>query len=263
MEQSSINPIKYVAIFLLLIAVLAGLFLLPLVPTRAQSQGGFANSIAGNTINSVGLGGNTTAKPSTSSAGSSTSIFGGLFGGKTSAAGEPVITVVNVEGQPEVYRIVNGLKHALPTTQIFYSYGYQLSTVQKISAQELAKFPTARLFTVEPAKGEDPAKNPTIYYLTEGGMLRPILNDAVFYSYGNRKEDVITINQKEFNYYPRNQYIYLERPKLDRQIYQITGGMKRYLTPVAVRRLDLKEKEIAPVNQFEFDAYPEGETVIF
>ncbi len=89
------------------------------------------------------------------------------------------------------------------------------------------------------------------------------MNDKVFYSYGDRKEDVISINQKEFNYYPRNQFIYVERPKISREVYQITGGLKRYLTPVAVKRMNLLENEIAPVNQIEFDAYPEGEPVIF
>jgi len=265
-EEHSINPIKYVVIFMLLFVVLAGLFLLPLAPIEAQNnQGSFAAGLAANTINSAGLGSNQTQKSATSPAPKSSGLFSGLFGGgSTSLAGEPLITVVNVERQTEVYRIVNGLKHSLPTTQIFYSYGFQLETVQKISAADLAKFPTARLFKVETEeKNKDEDVTPTIYYLTEGGMLRPIINDAVFYSYGNRKEDIVTINQKEFNYYPRNQYIYLERPKMDRDIYQITGGVKRYLTPVAVKRLDLKENEIAPVNQFEFDAYPEMEAVIF
>ena len=126
--------------------------------------------------------------------------------------------------------------------------------------KELDTYPLARLFIVE---GDKNLENPSVYYLTEERMLRPILNDKVFYSYGNRKEDVITINQKEFNYYPRNQFIFVERPKLDRDIYQISGGIKRYLTPVAVKRMELKEREIAPVNQFEFDEYPEGEPVIF
>ena len=99
--------------------------------------------------------------------------------------------------------------------------------------------------------------------MTDNGMIREMLNDRVFYSYGNRKEDIITINQKEFNYYPRVQYVYLERPIIDRSIYQITGGIKRYLTPVAVRRMNLGENEIAPINQIEFDTYPEGESVIF
>lgn len=268
MEESSIDPIKYVAIFGLLGLITLALFLLPLTPTKAQNQqkqGSFAASLTGNTMCSAGLGceqpQNTTASSGQLAQAPSLLPFSGLFGGGTpNLAGDPVITVVNTEDQTAVYRIINGMKHSIPTTEIFYSYGLNLNMVQKISPQELSKYPITRLFIVA---GTEEEENPTIYYLTESGMLRPILNDEVFYSYGNRKEDVITINAKEFNYYPRNQYIFVERPKLNREIYQTTGGIKRYLTPVAVKRMNLDEYEIAPVNQTEFDAYPDGEPVIF
>lgn len=267
-EETSTNQIKYVVIFGLLGLIVVALFLLPLVTTKAQNQqksASFSASIASNTICSVGLGceqpKNTDSDSGQSTQAPSLFPFSGLFGGDTqNLAGDPVITVLNIEGQTTVYRIINGMKHPIPTTEIFYSYGLNLDMVQKVSSQELAKHPIARLFIVAGTK-ED--KNPVIYYLTEGGMLRPMLNDMVFYSYGNRKEDVITINPKEFNYYPKNQYVFVERPKLNRDIYQITGGIKRYLTPVAVKRMNLGEYEIAPVNQTEFDAYPDGEPVIF
>jgi len=267
-EETSINPIKYLVIFGLLGLIVLALFLLPLTPTKAQNQqkpGSFAASLTGNTMCSAGLGceqpQNTTAGSGQPAQAPSLLPFSGLFGGGApNLAGDPVITVVNTDGQTAVYRIINGLKHSIPTTEIFYSYGLNLDMVQKISSQELSRYPIARLFIVA---GTEEDENPTIYYLTEGGMLRPMLNDEVFYSYGNRKEDVITINLKEFNYYPRNQYIYVERPKMNREIYQITGGIKRYLTPVAVKRMNLSEYEIAPVGQTEFDAYPDGEPVIF
>lgn len=257
-EESSINSVKYAVIFGLLGFIILALFLLPLEPIKAQNQqtrGSFAASLTGNTMCSAGLG----CEQSTQTP--NLLPFSGLFGGSNqNLAGDPVITVVNVEDQTAIYRIINGMKHAIPTTEIFYSYDLNLDMVQKITPQELVKYPIARLFLVA---GTEEDENPTIYYLTEGGMLRPIMNDVVFYSYGNRREDIITINLKEFNYYPRNQYIFVERPKLNREIYQITGGIKRYLTPVAVRRMNLQENEIAPVNQTEFDAYPDGEPVIF
>lgn len=266
-EESSIDPIKYLAIFGLLGLIVLALFLLPFAPTKAQdkNQASFATSLTGNTMCSAGLGceqpKNTNSDSEQTTQAPSLFPFSGLFGGDSpSLAGDPVITVVNVGGQTTVYRIINGMKHSIPTTEIFYSYGLSLDMVQKISTQELSKYPIARLFIVA---GTEREKNPTTYYLTEGGMLRPVLNDKVFYSYGNRKEDVIMINLKEFNYYPRNQYVFVERPKLNREIYQITGGVKRYLTPVAVKRMNLSEYEIAPINQTEFDAYPDGEPVIF
>lgn len=270
MEETSINPIKYLVILALLGMIILALFLLPLVSTKAQNKESFSSALAGGTLCSAGLGcdnyqssqsGTSSPKDSEKNQAPSLFPFSGLFGssGSKSLAGDPVISVVNIESQTSVYRIVNGLKHSIPTTEIFYSYGFDLDMVQKITLQELNKYPEARLFMVEGTEEE----NPIIYYLTDGGMLRPMLNDKVFYSYGNRKEDVIIINEKEFNYYPRNQFVFVERPQINREIYQITGGIKRYLTPVAVKRMDLREEEIAPINQIEFDEYPMGEPVIF
>lgn len=268
MDDTSINPIKYVVIGLLILAIFLGLLFLPLGTGKAQTGNTpaakakpplFSDAIGANTLCSAGLGCEKAEEQASQPAGPS--LLSGLFGGSSAGPNfDPVISVVNVEGQTAVYRIIDGKKHSIPTTEIFYSYGFDLDIVQTVTRQELDKYPSAKLFIVE---GTEEEENPTIYYLTEGGMLRPVLNDKVFYSYGDRKEDVIAINQKEFNYYPRNQYIFVERPKLNRDIYQITGGVKRYVTPVAVKRLNLKEGEIAPVNQIEFDEYPEGEPVIF
>ena len=270
-EETSASPIKYIVIFLLLGAIVLALFLLPLALTTAQnkqSSGSFGAALAGNTVCSAGLGCDLSSQSGSSGSSASGSqsqsaglfSLSGLFSGSTNLAGDPILTIVNIEGQEEVYRIINGMRHLIPTSEIFYSYGFTANMIQKITSAELSKYPTARLFTVE---SSEEVENPTIYYLTEGRMLRPILNDKVFYSYGDRKEDVIVINQKEFNYYPRNQFIFVERPAINREVYQITGGIKRYLTPVAVKRMNLKESEIAPVNQIEFDEYPDGEPIIF
>lgn len=268
-EESNINPIKYVVIGLLVLAIFLGLLFLPIFPGKAQTGNFsgtkakpalFSDAIGANTLCSAGLGCEK-AEEQASQPTAVPSLLSGLFGGSSAGPNfDPVISVVNVKGQTAVYRIINGQKHSIPTTEIFYSYDFDLNIVQGITSKELDKYPLARLFIVA---GTEEEENPTIYYLTDGGMLRPVLNDKVFYSYGDRKEDVIAINEKEFNYYPRNQYIFVERPKLNRDIYQITGGVKRYVTPVAVKRLNLKEGEIAPVNQIEFDEYPEGEPVIF
>lgn len=257
---------SYSVLTLLIIGIFLSLFFAPSGRGQAQQSGqngdssakpaGFSDSIAANTLCSAGLGCDKVGQQPVSPIPNLTNIF------STSNTGpdyDPVISVVNILGQTEVYRIINGQKHSIPTEEIFYSYSFDVDIVQKITKTELDKYPLARLFIVEDS-GED---NPTVYYLTESGILRPILNDKVFYSYGNRKEDVITINQKEFNYYPKNQFVYIERPQLNRDIYQITGGVKRYLTPVAVKRMNLKEKEIAPINQVEFDEYPDGEPIIY
>jgi len=90
-----------------------------------------------------------------------------------------------------------------------------------------------------------------------------MLNDDVFFSYGNRKEDVIFITAKEYNLYPRNQFIFVERPFINRDVYQIVSGVKRFVTPMAVKRMNIKDYQVAPVSITELDAYPAADPIIF
>ena len=84
----------------------------------------------------------------------------------------------------------------------------------------------------------------------------------VFDSYGDRNEDIIEVSKKEFNFYPRNQFVFLERP-LNRDVFQITDGMKRYLTPMAVQRMVLTDEQIAPINETELAFYKTGKPIIY
>lgn len=180
-----------------------------------------------------------------------------LFFGNASTAFDPIVSIVQVPGTTQVYRIVAGMKHLMPNAEIFASYGYTEDIIQPINVIDLAKYPLARLFVV----AEDETE--TIYYLTTGGMIRPMLNDEVFFSYGNRKEDVVYITAKEFNFYPRNKFIFVEQPFISRDVFQIVGGVKRYVTPMAVKRMKIKDLEVAPVNITEFDAYPSSTPIVF
>lgn len=158
------------------------------------------------------------------------------------------VVLVNVRGTDEIYVITGGKKRLIPTMDIFYDYNYKAEMVQNISKKELDKFP--RVTLIQPKGG---SKN--IFYLTESGTIRSIPKGKIFESYGNRKEDVVVISKKEFNYYPRNQFVFLENP-MNRDVYQIVDGKtKRYLTPVAVRRMNIARNQISPINEFEFDFY--------
>ena len=94
-------------------------------------------------------------------------------------------------------------------------------------------------------------------------MIRLIPNKNIFESYGDREEDVITISKKEFNFYPRNQYVFLENP-LSADAYQVVNdGSKRYVVPQVMKRLRMRQEQIAPINQFQLDAYQSGSPIIF
>lgn len=187
-----------------------------------------------------------------SSSPKSTSFFGNLFGGTSSNpvamdANGHAITLATADNI-NIYAIIAGKKHLIPNTDMLAQYNYAPSEVQFISQDQLNKYPTANLLMV---KGD----TKHIYFLTGSGMTRLIPSQKVMDSYGDRAEDAITISAKEFNFYPQNQYIYLENP-LNRDVFQVVGGTgKRYLTPMAVMRLGITIDQVAPVNQTEMDSY--------
>ena len=157
------------------------------------------------------------------------------------------INLVSVPNSGEVYALVNGQKHVFPSLAIFYDYGYTFDMIQPINQAQLDKYPRASLVKVQGSSA--------VYYLTEGGLVRPIVNPKkIFEFYGDRAEDIITISRKEFNFYPTNQYVYQFSP-LNRDVFQISGSGKRYLTPMAVARLGIGVDQVAPVSKSELDSY--------
>ena len=156
----------------------------------------------------------------------------------------------------QVYEIIQGKKHLIPNLDIFIDYGFKPQQVQFITQEELEKYSRVRLFQVS---GD---KTKATYYLTDNGGIRRVLSQDVLESYGGRTEDIIMVSKKEFNFYPENIYVYAERPYTG-DIYMIDGKAKRYLTPMAVRRLDIQSSQLAPINETEFNTYEIGKPVVF
>lgn len=155
-----------------------------------------------------------------------------------------------------IFEIIRGQKHFIPTVDIFFDYGFDLSAVQSVTHKDLEQFPRVKLVNVY----KDTKKN---YYITEGYMIRLIPNKRVFESYGDREEDIITISKKEFNFYPRNQYVFLENP-LSADVFQIVNdGSKRFVVSQVMKRLRMRQNQIAPINQAQLDAYTNGQPIIF
>ena len=214
-------------------------------------------------LNSLGIGfsagnsaNNNYAGANQNNSGSTGSVLGAtIYTAGKKSAGSGSATIVRAPGQTEIYEIMGGKKHLIPTMDIFYNYGFTDEMIQNISAKNLAKYPRVKLLM---SAGN---KNST-YYLTEGGMIRLVPRKDVFDSYGDRNEDIIEVSKKEFNFYPRNQFVFLERP-LNRDVFQITDGMKRYLTPMAVQRMVLTDEQIAPINETELAFYKTGRPIIY
>src|SRR3989344_4410493 len=169
--------------------------------------------------------------------------------------GSDSVNLVRIKGQEEIYEIVGGKKHLLPTMDIFFDYGLKLEVVQDITQKQLDKFSRIKLMQMTGDKKKT-------FYFTEGGMIRLIPDKNVFNSYGDREEDVIVISKKEFNWYPQNQFVFLENP-LNRDVYQLVNGkVKRYLTKAAVKRMKIDAEQIAPINQVELANYQTDKPIV-
>ena len=187
--------------------------------------------------------------------GSNSSLTATIFTAGEKQEGSDSVNLVRIKDQSEIYEIVGGKKHLIPTMDIFYDYGFKIEWVQNVTQKQLDKFPRIKLMQIKGNKKKT-------YYFTEGGMIRLIPDKTVFGSYGDREEDVIVISKKEFNFYPSNQFVFLERP-LKRDVFQIVNGKKRYVTPMAVERMKISTDEIAPVNETELTYYKTGSPIIF
>src|SRR3989344_2921499 len=134
---------------------------------------------------------------------------------KTPAFGN-IRPTIGLNTNDAIFEIIKGQKHFIPTLDIFYDYGFDLAPVQNMTQDELNTFARVRLINVKSDKNK-------VYYVTENGTVRLIPNVDVFESYGNREDDIITVSGKEFNFYPRNQYVFVENA-LGKDIFQVSDN---------------------------------------
>lgn len=174
---------------------------------------------------------------------------------KTPAFGN-IRPTIGLNANESIFEIINGQKHFIPTLDIFYDYGFDLATVENITQDELNAFTRVKLINTKHDKHK-------IYYVTENGMIRLIPNSDVFESYGNREDDIITVSAKEFNFYPRNQYVFVEN-NLTKDIFQVSdNGIKRYVVPQVVQKSRITPEQVAPINKVQFESYYYGTPIIF
>lgn len=98
-----------------------------------------------------------------------------------------------------------------------------------------------------------------VYYLTNGGQKRHIPSVAIFDSYGDKWEDVITMPSSVLNLFPDSSLIRLEG---DYKVYKLENEQKRWIkTAEAFIGLGYNWDKIALVNQVEFSFYTTGEPI--
>ena len=86
-----------------------------------------------------------------------------------------------------------------------------------------------------------------------------MLTEEVFLSYGNKWQDVVTVQQSQLDAKPEVTLIRAER---DYKVYKIKDGKKYWIeTMAAFKRNKFRLDRIAPVNWTELVSYPEGESI--
>lgn len=164
----------------------------------------------------------------------------------------PAQAIYNLEGTPDIYSIVNGKKHFISSPASFAEYGYKWSDVKKISAKDLAKYPSAKLVKIPDSS--------TIYFLyqrPDNKWLKIALNSpTVFVSYpGNYWGNVITINRYDFDSYPE---VKLIKANGDSAVYYLEGNTRRLVTEDIFVKKGFNPAEVVEVNKTHLESYKLG-----
>lgn len=164
--------------------------------------------------------------------------------------------LASVPIRQKIWRLHNGRKHWIPSPDVFYSYDYSPDDIENVTIPEINSYPRVKLIREIGDGGR-------IYYITEAGLIRQHPNMNVFYSYGNKLEDVVEVSETELNSYGKVKAVKLHDShkiyKLERRGDQI---VKRWVKSMeAFHDLGLNWREVAPINHVEFEAYPTVEAI--
>jgi len=153
---------------------------------------------------------------------------------------------------PEIYFIKDNKRLHIKNQEMFSSLGFNWSDVKKLKSSDKGNYQRMKHIRVQ--------DGPTVYYLTESGMKRAMINQEAFLSYeGNKWSDVVSVDEKYLSFFPDNELI---RAWDGLKVYKIENGKKRWIkTSEAFNSLNLDWSKIAPVSSAELSAYPEGEEI--
>ena len=159
--------------------------------------------------------------------------------------------LVSALGSPRVYYIKNEYRMWIPTPEDFEQAGFDWNDILIITPEELSMYP--RMTLVRKSTGG------FTYYLTQGGLKRAMINDAVFRSYNNDRDDVITVSSRIVNAIDDVRYIHLDGSP---NIYRISGTNKHWIySQETFNRIAPLGTQVAPINKTEFTAYSTGAVI--
>ncbi len=102
------------------------------------------------------------------------------------------------------------------------------------------------------------ANNPTVYYVSPGGIKMPFPNTDIFLSYKNKWQDIKVVSEAEISIYPDVEYIKLGNRK---KIYWLQNNVKRLIDDKLVKQKNITDEQVIVVNKKEFEFYKTGAVV--
>jgi len=158
---------------------------------------------------------------------------------------EETAQLLRAVGHNRVYRVFNGKVLWIPTISAFNSQGLKWNDVQNTGETDMDKYPKIKLI-----KGEDDNR---VFYITNSGMKKHLINTEVFNSYNNKHSDVVKVDSEIINSFDT---VNLFKDKEGNRVYKIEGNKKKWIkTAEAFERQKYDWSEVVSVNNVELNAY--------
>jgi len=159
-------------------------------------------------------------------------------------------TLIQAEGEPEVYMIRNKKRLHIPNPRAFSRRGLSWDDIEVVSQEELESYEEDTLIRAE---------EQSEVYIIYAGMKRHILSPEVFESYGFDWDNITIINKDELGDYPD---VNLIREAGKEKVYMLAGGKKHWIPSVAVfNSKGYKWENVIIVNSSEAEVLGEGNQV--
>lgn len=151
--------------------------------------------------------------------------------------------LVQAEGDPRVYAVVNGQRRWIMNEAVFGSYGYDWGNIYTLPGSIVNAIPREALIR---QAGTD-----RIYMVNEAGYKRRLLNPTVLAAYGWNGSHATEINAVEFASYPETELIKLANSDA---VYSISE--KKYVGNLPdMAKLGFDPAAVHVVNQTDMSAY--------
>jgi len=159
---------------------------------------------------------------------------------------ESTTKLLRAAGHNKVYRVINGKRLWIPTVSAFNSQGLKWDDVQNTDETEIDKYPKIKLIKGE---GDD-----RIFYITNSGMKKHLINTEVFNFYDENKNlEVVKVSPIVINSF---RTVNLFKDKNGNKVYKIEGNKKKWIKSAEVfKKHNFDWNKIVPVNYIELNAY--------